>query len=224
MLCLVSLHLSVLCSTTWYVLAASLLQIPQQAVQEKVLPTHSRKHKYCHEWCWLATFMGILYSPSKVLMASETVLAFGRAKTCSTTGFSHSFSSTVPSYGAWNDCAWMELLSVQHLDVLTLAASAHLLAKRPQRNEAQKNRSACIQVPATKRAIPEWPRCNKREQHKTLTRWTSLSLIPLPLQFCQCRGQGQMRCWEKMKPTTGAKELSHRIRLKSILFPLWLWQ
>lgn len=55
---------------------------------------------HCHEQCWRATFMGILYpikySPSKVLAASETVLAFGWAKTCSARGFPHSSSSTVP--------------------------------------------------------------------------------------------------------------------------------
>lgn len=58
-----------------------------------------------------------------------------------------------------------------------------------------------------------------REQHKTLNRGTCLSLITLPLCFCQCRDQGQMRCWEKIKLVTGAKKLSHRIRPKSILFP-----
>lgn len=58
-----------------------------------------------------------------------------------------------------------------------------------------------------------------REQHKTLNRGTSLSLIPLPLRFGQSRDQEQMRCWEKKKLITGAKKLSHRIRLKSILFP-----
>lgn len=58
-----------------------------------------------------------------------------------------------------------------------------------------------------------------REQCRALNRWISLSLIPLPLRFCQCRDQGQMRSWKTMKPVTGAKKLSHRIRLKSILFP-----
>lgn len=36
----------------------------------------------------------------------------------------------------------------------------------------------------------------------------------LPMQ-----GPTQMRCWDKMKPITGAKKLSHRIRPKRILFP-----
>lgn len=54
-----------------------------------------------------------------------------------------------------------------HLEVFTLAASAYLLAKRHQWNEAQKNWSACFKVPATKRATPEWPRCNKRTAQNT---------------------------------------------------------
>lgn len=37
---LTSLHLSALCSITWYMQAASLLQVPHQAVQKNMLLTH----------------------------------------------------------------------------------------------------------------------------------------------------------------------------------------
>lgn len=90
--------------------------------------------------------------------------------------------------------------------------------KEPQWNETQYNRIACIQVPATKTATSEWRWFNKREQCKMLNRQTTLSLIPLPLQFCQSKGQGQITHWEKVKRTTGGKELPHRIKLKVILF------
>jgi len=48
-LCLVNLHLSVLCSTACYTLAAEFLQVSHQAVQKKAVSTHSRRHKYYHE-------------------------------------------------------------------------------------------------------------------------------------------------------------------------------
>lgn len=132
--------------------------------------------------------MGILYSPSKVLMASETVLAFVWAKTCSTMDFSHSSSSTVPRYRAWNDWmfkkAWAAVRASAsadlgssacsvlqrslHLEVLTLAASAHLLVKRPHWNEAQKNRSAYFQAPATKSK----PWMAKVQQENSAKPWT----------------------------------------------------
>lgn len=192
--------------------------------------------------------MGILYSSSKVLVASETVLAFGWAKTCSTMDFSHSSSSTVPRYRAWNDCAWMEWLNVQEglsgSNSLSFCWSGFICllctAKIPAPGSAY---LGCFFTLVSEETPLKWstkeqkcmfsstshkesnPWMAKVQQENSAKPWTSLSLIPLPLHFCQCRDQGQMKCWEKMKPITGAKKLSHRIRLKSAFFFLfWLWQ
>lgn len=107
----------------------------------------------------------------------------------------------------------------RHLQVLALAACAHLLLKAPQRNEAHESPIACIQGPATKTATSEGPWCNKRQQGKMLNRRTSLALTPLPLRFCPCKGQGQITCWQNPKRTRGAKELPHGTTLKGLSLP-----
>lgn len=59
-LCPVSLHLSVLCSITQYMLAAAFLHVSHWAAQKKASSTYSGRHKYCHKsWAtsWTLTAM-----------------------------------------------------------------------------------------------------------------------------------------------------------------------